>query len=193
MERLRQTPSQTVGPFFAYGLTAEQYGYRYDSVIHGSMVGDEVDGKRICITGNVFDGKGVAIPDAMIELSQVDETGRYRLIPVERGDADFIGFGRLGTGTDAKRRFRFTTLKPGSFNGQAPHINIILFMRGSLRHLYTRLYFSDEQNEHDVLLNSVDPARKQTLIAQRKEVNGDIEYHFDIHMQGAKETVFFDL
>lgn len=193
MERLRQTPSQTVGPFFAYGLTAEQYGYRYDSIVHGSLVGDEVSGRRICITGNVLDGNGAAIPDAMIELSQVDETGRYRLIPVERGDAEFIGFGRLGTGTDAKRRFRFTTLKPGSFNGQAPHINIILFMRGSLRHLYTRLYFSDEQNEHDVLLNSVDPARKQTLIAQRKEVNGDIEYQFDIHMQGEKETVFFDL
>lgn len=193
MERLRQTPSQTVGPFFAYGLTAEQYGYRYDSIVHGSLVGDEVSGRRICITGNVLDGNGAAIPDAMIELSQVDETGRYRLIPVERGDAEFIGFGRLGTGTDAKRRFRFTTLKPGSFNGQAPHINIILFMRGSLRHLYTRLYFSDEQNEHDILLNSVDPARKQTLIAQRKEVNGDIEYQFDIHMQGEKETVFFDL
>lgn len=193
MERLRQTPSQTVGPFFAYGLTAEQYGYRYDSIVHGSLVGEEVSGRRIYITGNVFDGNGATIPDAMLELSQVDETGRYRLIPVERSDEDFIGFGRLGTGTDSKHRFRFTTVKPASFNLYAPHINIILFMRGSLRHLYTRLYFSDEKNEHDVLLNSVDPARRQTLIAQRREVNGEIEYHFDIHMQGEKETVFFDL
>ena len=193
MEKLRQTPSQTVGPFFAYGLTARQYGYDYTSILDGSMVRDGSAGAQIFISGQVFDGAGKVIPDAMLELSQVDENGSYGLDPIENENTGFIGFGRMGTGTSADHHFRFTTIKPGSFNGQAPHINVILFMRGSLRHLYTRLYFSDENNETDPLLLSVDPARLQTLIAQRINESGSITYQFDIYMQGEKETLFFAL
>ena len=157
MEKIRQTPSQTVGPFFAYGLTARQYGYDYTSILNDILVGDDAPGKRIYITGNVFDGKGDAIPDAMIELCQADANGKYRAVPIQQHNADFIGFGRLGTGTTVDNRFRFLTVKPGSVAGQAPHINVILFMRGSLRHLFTRIYFSDETNENDALFMSIEP------------------------------------
>ena len=83
MEKLRQTPSQTVGPFFAYGLTARQYGYDYTSILDGSMVRDGSAGAQIFISGQVFDGAGKVIPDAMLELSQVDENGSYGLDPIE--------------------------------------------------------------------------------------------------------------
>jgi protocatechuate 3,4-dioxygenase, alpha subunit len=193
MEKLRQTPSQTVGPFFAYSLTAEQYGYPFNSIINGSLVGDDTDGERIHITGSIFDGNGNTISDAMIELWQADQQGKYRIVPIQKKNNDFIGFGRLGTGANPDHHFRFITIKPGSVDRQAPHINVILFMRGSLRQLYTRLYFSDEINKNDALLDSIDATRRQTLIAERKEANATIEYHFDIHMQGEKETVFFDV
>ena len=193
MEKLRQTPSQTVGPFFAYSLTAEQYGYDYNSIVNGSLISDETEGERIYITGNIFDGNGNTISDAIIELWQANNMGQYRTIPINHKNDGFSGIGRLGTGTNAKHTFTFTTIKPGSIEGQAPHINVIIFMRGSLHQLYTRMYFSDEVNENDPLLVSIDATRRQTLIAQRKEVNGITQYHFDIHMQGEKETVFFDL
>ncbi len=205
MERLRQTPSQTVGPFFAYSLTARQYGYPYDSLMNHDLVGsstpDEYPGaERIAIRGRVFDGQGTPIPDALIELWQADPLGKYRTAPINPGadhGAGFTGFGRLGTGTQPGAVFQFDTLRPGSTEtGSAPHINVLLFMRGSLRNLYTRLYFSDEAaaNAQDALLNAVDPDRRPTLIAQRNEgSNGFAVYTFDIWMQGEQETVFFAL
>ncbi|MBD0328195.1 MAG: protocatechuate 3,4-dioxygenase subunit alpha [Pyrinomonadaceae bacterium] len=195
MEKLRQTPSQTVGPFFAYSLTAEQYGYDYNSLINGLLMDNDTEGERIFITGNIYDGDGRTIPDAMVELWQADAQGHYRSLPINLKNDGFTGFGRLGTGTDAQHRFQFTTTKPGSVAGQAPHINVILFMRGSLRHLYTRLYFSDEAeaNSKDELLKTIPEERLNTLIAQRKEYAGGTAYHFDMHMQGEKETIFFDV
>lgn len=193
MERLQQTPSQTVGPFFAYSLTAAQYGYDYNSIINGSLLEDDTEGKRIYITGNIYDGNGATILDAMIELWQADAKGNYIVLPINKNNNGFTGFGRLGTGTNDEHRFTFTTIKPGSVNGQSPHINVILFMRGSLHTLYTRIYFPDEASENDPLLNAVDEARRQTLIATRKEISGSIVYHFDIHMQGENETVFFQV
>jgi protocatechuate 3,4-dioxygenase alpha subunit len=193
MEKLRQTPSQTIGPFFAYSLTAEQYGYDFSSIVSGSLIDDDTEGQHIFITGNIFDGHGNSISDAMIELWQADANGNYKTqypgIPVS--GIPFTGFGRLGTGTDTRHRFTFKTIKPGSINGQVPHINVMLLMRGSLHVLYTRIYFSDEANEKDPLLSLADAARRQTLIAQRSEIKGCVTYHFDIHLQGEKETIFF--
>jgi protocatechuate 3,4-dioxygenase, alpha subunit len=196
MEKLRTTPSQTIGPFFAYSLTAEQYGYDFNSLINSNLTDVNTEGVRIFITGRILDGNGNTINDAMIELWQADPKGQYRLTPINHKNAGFTGFGRLGTGTNAEHRFTFSTLKPASISeGQAPHINVILFMRGSLRHLYTRLYFSDETkaNAKDPLLIAVKPNRRNTLIAQRKDVNGQIFYTFDIKIQGEGETVFFDV
>ncbi|MDB5240935.1 MAG: pcaG [Spirosoma sp.] len=201
MEQLRQTPSQTVGPFFAYGLTAEQYGYPYDSLMNHSLVSPDTPGERIYITGRIVDGNNVSITDALIELWQADPQGQYRTSPIEHNtaaqtDRGFLGFGRMGTGTLPDGQFKFTTLKPGAIgDGSAPHINVLLLMRGALLNLYTRLYFSDEPaaNAQDALLNAVAPERRATLLAHREEVNGETRYVFNIHMQGSNETVFFSL
>jgi protocatechuate 3,4-dioxygenase, alpha subunit len=184
-----QTPSQTVGPFFAYGLTAEDDGYKYSQIVNGKLLtGNRVDGERITITGSILDGAGNLIPDAMIEIWQADVSGRYdsRL---------FVGFGRASTGSSKDSRFRFDTIKPGSVRGAAPHINLVVFMRGLLVHAFTRLYFSDERNlnENDEVLNNIPAERRHTVIAQRNDGQNEVSYHFDIYMQGENETVFFDI
>ena len=196
MERICLTPSQTIGPFFAYSLAAEQYGYDYNSVVNGFLLDPAEEGERIYITGNVFDGAGNTVHDALIELWQADAKGEYRRLPINKKNDGFTGFGRLGTGTNATHKFSFITIKPGAVEKQqAPHINVILFMRGSLLPLYTRIYFSDEEeaNSKDELLNNIEPSRRNTLIAQRTEKPGLVEYIFNIQMQGENETVFFDI
>lgn len=170
-----QTPSQTVGPYFAYGLTPEQYLYDFKQLVGNQLVSPINDPNAITITGKVFDGEGVVIPDAMIEI----------------WDASSKRFGRFGTGTDTENRFIFHTVKPGSVAGQAPHLSVIVFMRGQLIHAYTRIYFPDEAeaNAADEVLNAVPAERRQTLIATQTASG----YNFDIHMQGEYETVFFDI
>ena len=182
-----QTPSQTVGPYFAYGLTAQQYHYPHGQIVDGEIVGEAVQG-RVRIVGGVFDGRGAAIPDAMIEFWQADSEGRF-------GAEGFGGFGRQGTGTDAEGRFIFETIKPGATAGAAPFITIVIFMRGLLTHVYTRLYFADEAaaNAADPVLATVPAERRRTLMAAREKTSGGVQYRFDIHMQGVDETVFFDL
>lgn len=179
MSELLQTPSQTVGPYFAYGLTPKQYGYNHTNIITGSLVDETRAGEHIQIIGHVLDGEGVPIPDAMIELWQ----------------SDIQAIGRFGTGTDAQNRFIFNTIKPQSVEGQAPHANVIVLMRGLLVHAFTRVYFSDEKeaNQKDEVLQSVPEDRRSTLIAQRSELGGKTTYTFNINMQGDNETVFFDV
>jgi protocatechuate 3,4-dioxygenase, alpha subunit len=195
--RLKQTPSQTVGPFFAYGLTPEQYGYPFRSLAGPSLVDSDTPGERIRITGRVLDGAGNPVPDAMLEIWQADGEGRYAHPADTRGsNLRFKGFGRCGTGTDPESRFAFETIKPGAIgNGQAPHVNVILFMRGMLTHVFTRIYFDDEAeaNARDPVLAGVEEARRRTLIAQRTTAPGGTVYRFDLHMQGPDETVFFDV
>jgi protocatechuate 3,4-dioxygenase, alpha subunit len=183
----KQTPSQTVGPYFAYGLASQQYHYDIGQVVDGAMAA-EGDPNRIRIVGRVFDGHGARIPDALIEIWQADAAGRY-------GVEGHAGFGRFGTGTDAEDRFIFDTIKPGATSGQAPFLTLVVLMRGLLAHVYTRLYFSDEPtaNAADPVLATVPPERRHTLIAQREESATGVVYRFDIHMQGDNETVFFDL
>jgi protocatechuate 3,4-dioxygenase alpha subunit len=195
--RLKQTPSQTVGPFFAYGLTPDQYGYPFRALAGSVMIDDDTPGERIRITGRVLDGAGNPVPDAMIEIWQVDGEGRYAHPADGRGsNVRFKGFGRCGTGTDAEHRFEFATIKPGPIgDGQAPHVNVIVFMRGMLCHVFTRIYFDDEAeaNASDPVLASVEKARRHTLIAARQATAGGTVYRFDLHMQGPEETVFFDV
>jgi protocatechuate 3,4-dioxygenase alpha subunit len=193
----RQTPSQTVGPFFAFGLTAPQYGYPHDAIASGDLADASVPGGRIEILGQVLDGAGVPVVDAMIEIWQADSEGRYAHPADGRpSNQNFRGFGRFGTGTAEDNTFRFRTIKPGSVDGeQAPHINVIVFMRGMLTHAYTRIYFSDEEvvNARDPVLLSVPEDRRATLIARRDAISANPLYRFDIHMQGDDETVFFDV
>lgn len=197
---LTQTASQTVGPYFAYGLTPEQYRYDFASLADGAMASDDVSGERIRIEGVVFDGAGAPVNDAMIEIWQANAFGRYNHPDDRRDDRtlepDFKGFGRVGTGTDSHNRFIFQTIKPGPISaGQAPYLNVIVFMRGLLSHAYTRLYFSDEAaaNAQDPVLSQVPEDRRETLVATRADTAVGPVYRFDIHMQGDRETVFFDV
>ncbi len=195
-----QTPSQTVGPYFAYGLAPELYRYPHRSAVTEKLLQSGTEGERIRIEGRVLDGEGQPIPDAMIELWQANAHGRYNHPADQRNDnlldPDFKGFARTGTGVDPENRFVFDTVKPGAIgDGQAPHLNLIVFMRGLLTHLYTRIYFSDEAeaNAADPVLASVPEDRRGTLIAQRDEAPGGTVYRIDLHMQGPDETVFFDV
>ena len=191
-----QTPSQTVGPYFAYGLTASQYGYDFDQPFDAVVALDNASGERIRLEGRVIDGDGNPIGDALVEISQPDSNGRYPQTPAEAREIGFRAFGRAGTGTDAQNRFVFHTVKPGAQSpGEAPHINVIVLMRGLLLHAFTRVYFSDEAeaNGKDAVLASVPAERRHTLIAERVAQGGAVSYRFDIRMQGADETVFFDV
>ena len=193
---LKQTPSQTVGPYFAYGLAPTQYGYPLRSIASGQLVYGDTEGERIRVEGRVLDGNGASVFDALIEIWQADAQGRYAHPADPRGsNASFKGFGRIGTGTDPEHRFVFDTVKPGRVDAaQAPHINVVVMMRGVLNHLFTRIYFSDEAaaNASDLVLKAVPADRRETLIAKRHDTTAGVVYRFDIHMQGLQETVFLD-
>ena len=187
---MKQTPSQTVGPFYSIGLTDREMN---------SLIPDGTHGQRIRIEGQVIDGDGKPVPDAMIEIWQANAYGRYNH-PEDKQekplDASFTGWGR--SGTDPNGFYFFDTIKPGpvpaSESVQAPHINVTVFARGMLVHAFTRIYFSDEPaNDIDPVLNSISKERRQTLVASCREENGKTVYRFDIRLQGVGETVFFDV
>ena len=196
MTQLKQTPSQTVGPFFAYGLTPTQYGYDLKSLFTPVLAQPHAQGEHIRITGQVFDGAGQSVLDALVEISQPDASGRPVTSVADAQAKGFTGFGRCGTGTLPDHHFAFDTVKPGAAApGQAPFINVCVTMRGLLVHTFSRIYFDDEApaNSQDAVLTSVPDERRNTLIARRTMTGAGPVYRFDIHMQGEKETVFFDL
>jgi protocatechuate 3,4-dioxygenase, alpha subunit len=155
-----RTPSQTVGPYFAIGLTREAQN-------------EIVPGGAVKISGRVLDGEGEPVPDAVVEISQPGEGATL--------------WGRCGT--DAGGRFEFFTEKPVAAGGEAPTLDVMVFARGLLRHLVTRMYFPDEAeaNASDPVLSSLEPHEAATLVAQPEE--GALR--FDIHLQGDAQTVFF--
>jgi protocatechuate 3,4-dioxygenase, alpha subunit len=192
------TPSQTVGPFFKYGLTPHGQ-YAWDDAFTSNLVTPDASGERIRVEGRVFDGDGQPVPDAMLEIWQADAQGRFadpqdkRALP----NATFKGFGRCGT--DANGAYAFDTIKPGAVpdpdgKPQAPHLLLAVFARGMLRHLYTRIYFGDEAaNGGDPVLALVPSDRRMTLIAERQPGNGNAVYQLELRLQGDSETVFFDV
>lgn len=193
--KLKQTTSQTVGPYFAYGLAPTQYGFDYASLFSADLVSDATPGEHITVLGQVFDGAGKTVFDALIEINQADSKGKFLSTRAQRAKTGFRGFGRCGTGTIAGDYFAFKTIKPGAIgDGQAPFIDVIVTMRGLLNHLFTRIYFSDEAaaNDKDPVLSALPQARRLTLIAKRTERSGAVSYVFNIYMQGDQETVFFD-
>ena len=199
MTQYKQTPSQTVGPYFAYGLAPTQYGYDFKSLFTPVLAQSHAEGEHIRITGRVLDGAGKPVNDALIEINQADANGQ-RISSVEESERKgFTGFGRCGTGTLAGNYFSFDTVKPGALSpGQAPFIDVCVTMRGLLVHTFTRIYFSDEAaaNAKDDVLSRVPAERRATLVAVREDTNAGPVYRFDIYMQDSaagKETVFFDL
>lgn len=189
------TASQTVGPFFAPALLRED-------ARRNVLVRPETAGERIRIEGRVLDGDGAPVPDALIEIWQANAHGRYNH-PADQGpaplDPSFLGFGRSGTAEDGS--YWFETVRPGRvpFDGerlQAPHVCVTVFARGLLNHAVTRLYFEDEAaNAGDPVLQCVPVERRATLLASRVagRDGAQVVYRFDIVLQGAGETAFFNL
>ena len=177
--------SQTVGPFFHVGPGASDKC--------GVVAGPGVPGERLRLRVQVLDGDGAPVGDAMIELQQADATGAYPAPPARPDDPPpaFTGFGRLATSEEGTCCFE--TIRPGaSAPDQAPHITLCLFMRGLLRHLVTRVYFEgDPALDRDAILALVPADRRSTLLARRA---GDgVTWDVVVRLQGANETVFFDV
>lgn len=191
------TPSQTVGPYFAYGLTPKPT-YDWPELITNNLLTPDVSGERIRIEGRVLDGDGAPLRDSMLEIWQADASGRYAHPLDARGlpNSAFRGHGRTGTNDDG--HFFFETIKPGAVPGpdgrmQAPHISLTVFARGMLKHCNTRIYFQGEpSNNSDPILALVPAERRPTLIARREERDSTVAYVFDVNLQGEKETVFFE-
>ena len=180
------TPSQTVGPFFAFSLTPGDYAYA--GVAEDDLRTDDAAGETILIEGRLTDGDGAPVPDGVIEIWQADGAGNY----AGRGaNTTFKGFGRSET---KGGRFAFRTVKPGAAAGEAPHINVNVFARGIQKQMFTRIYFEGEEaNETDPVMMLVPADRRATLIARRDGmVDGLARYVFDIRLQGERETVFFE-
>lgn len=183
------TPSQTVGPFFSLGL---EHFYASNLALPDSSQ------PTVLVKGNILDGDGLPVPDAMMEIWQADSHGKYAQPKDVRNKTikqSFEGFGRVPTNDDGA--FRFTTIKPGCVPGpggsvQAPHLVISIFTRGLLKRLVTRMYFPNEPaNTADFVLNLVERDRRATLIA-RQSSEGMSVLEWNVVLQGPDETVFFD-
>ena len=202
--KLQETPSQTAGPYVHIGLIPHQAGFQiFANSLGAVMVAPETLGERIRIEGRVFDGTGAPCRDVLVELWQANAAGKYSS-PADMQDKPldpaFRGWGR--TGTDfATGVYAFDTIKPGAVTGRhggpmAPHVSLWLVSRGINIGLSTRMYFGDEAsaNAEDPVLRIIEqPARRETLVAPRTERDGVAVYTFDIHLQGDRETVFFDI
>lgn len=191
---LKETPSQTGGPYVHIGLTpnfAEIEGvYPADPGVE--MATPEIAGDPILVTGRIFDGSGAPVTDAVVEIWQADFAGTYD----REGSA---GWGRQAT--DGEGRFRFVTVKPGRVpdpdgRPMAPHLSLWITARGINIGLHTRLHFGDEETanaEDPVLARIPDARRRKTLVAARGDDDGRAVYSLDIRLQGEDETVFFDI
>lgn len=198
IELLKETPSQTAGPYVHIGLALAAAGNPSRAQeICNQLAKPEAAGEHISLVGQVYDGNGHLVRDAFLEIWQADHEGRYdSAFDLEK---PFNGFGRTATTFDAGE-WTLSTIKPGVLSNadgvpMAPHINISLFARGINIHLQTRLYFADEAeaNARDPVLNLIEqPQRRETLLAQPCMVDGQSAYRFDIRIQGEGETVFFD-
>jgi len=182
------TASQTVGPYFAIGLS-----YRNSN----ALCAEACAGEHLSVSGHVFDANGMIVPDAQLELWQADSEGRFA--GVDRADKGtssegFEGFARVPT--DERGEFSFDTVRPGIVplpdgTPQAPHIVVLLSMRGILKHLFTRIYFAgDPRNESDPILLAV-PADRRHLLCAQPDQGRPGNFSWNIHLQGENETPFF--
>tara|TARA_B100000123_G_scaffold68593_1_gene48677 strand:- start:1818 stop:2447 length:630 start_codon:yes stop_codon:yes gene_type:complete len=205
LEYLKETASQTAGPYVHIGLIPKQAGFDiFENNFTNIMADENTRGERIIIEGRVIDGTGTPLRDALLEIWQANADGRYNheLDRQNTGeiDANFRGWGRTGTDFETAV-YRFETIKPGVVTGRngrdmAPHVNFWIVARGINIGLNTRMYFGDEQNanEADPVLNLIEQAeRRKTLIATRDDSGAVPVYRFDIVLQGENETVFFDI
>jgi protocatechuate 3,4-dioxygenase, alpha subunit len=201
---LRQTASQTAGPYVHIGLAPQAAGFDiFENNFGHVLAGPNTRGERIMIEGRVIDGTGTPVRDALVECWQANAYGKYNH-PADRQDKeldpDFRGWGRAAADF-ATGVWRFETVKPGAVPGrnkrqQAPHVSLWIVARGINVGLSTRLYFADEgeANAADPVLNLIEiESRRSTLVAERSQRGAEVVYHLDIVLQGENETVFFDV
>ena len=200
LDVLKETPSQTAGPYVHIGLMPNFVGVHgaHAEDLGGRMINDKTKGERITIEGRVIDGGGEPLRDCVVEIWQADAAGLYPSPSESRCTADpnFTGWGRAASDPHSGE-FRFETIKPGRVpfpdgRMQAPHLSLWIIARGINVGLNTRLYFGDEAeaNAADPILARIEQrSRVQTLIARR---SGNL-FALDIHLQGPDETVFFDI
>ncbi len=199
---LKETPSQTAGPYVHIGLAPGAAGFKiFKQELGWDIAGPHAGGERIRIEGLVTDGTDSPIKDVMLEVWHANSEGVYAH-PEDGGAVEegFRGWGRVITDFETGE-WAFETIKPGPTRGrnvgtQAPHINLWIVARGINIGLNTRMYFDDEAeaNAKDPVLNIVEwERRRATLIARRSERDGQVVYRFDIKLQGEDETVFFDI
>lgn len=202
LDYLKETPSQTAGPYVHIGLAPGAAGFDiYGQELGWDIAGPNAQGERIRVEGLVIDGTGSPVKDVLLEAWQANAAGIYAH-PEHAGAVEdgFRGWGRVITDF-ATGEWGFDTVKPGAVPGrngtvQAPHINLWIVARGINVGLNTRLYFEDEAeaNAADPVINMIEwENRRQTLIARRSEAGGKVVYRFDIRLQGENETVFFDI
>ncbi len=200
LEYLKESPSQTAGPYVHIGCTPNFTGIEmYGGDLGTSMKTGPVKGEEITIKGTVYDGTGTPLRDALIEIWQPDAAGLFPSANETRGAADpnFTGWGR-SPGDMTTGEFVFETVKPGAVpwpdgQMQAPHITAWIVARGINIGLHTRIYFEDEAdaNAIDPILSRIEHQNRVPTLLAKKEKDG--EYRFDIHLQGPNETIFFDI
>ncbi|MEO0400931.1 MAG: protocatechuate 3,4-dioxygenase subunit alpha [Pseudomonadota bacterium] len=200
LNTLRESPSQTAGPYVHIGCVPNFSGIAiYGGDLGAVMKTGPVQGEEITIKGTVYDGMGTPLRDAMIEIWQPDAAGLFRSANETRGAADpnFTGWGR-SPGDMVTGEFTFDTVKPGRVpwpDGrlQAPHITVWIVARGINIGLHTRIYFEDEDtaNAEDPILTRIEHQNRIPTLLAKPEASG--VYRFDIHLQGTQETVFFDM
>lgn len=201
---LKETPSQTAGPYVHIGLAPKAAGFEiFEGQLGDDIAGPNAMGEAIRVEGAVMDGNGRPLKDVMLEVWQANAAGihAHREDP-RHGEVEpgFRGWGRVISDFETGL-WAFETVKPGSVTGRsgapmAPHLSLWIVARGINIGLQTRLYFEDEAqaNAKDPVLNLIEQAhRRPTLIAARSERDGKPVYRFDIHLQGPNETVFFDV
>ncbi|MEM8837165.1 MAG: protocatechuate 3,4-dioxygenase subunit alpha [Pseudomonadota bacterium] len=192
---LKESPSQTAGPYVHIGLMPTDAGFDiYRRELGRDITGPNAKGERITVSGTVTDGTGAPVKDVLIEIWQANAAGVYPGTgEVEEG---FRGWGRIAPDFETGE-WSFETVKPGAVPGRsdtpmAPHINLWIVARGINIGLNTRLYFADEEvaNATDPVLNLIEQVhRRKTLIAAKDGAG----YRLDIVLQGENETVFFDV
>jgi protocatechuate 3,4-dioxygenase, alpha subunit len=188
---LTPTPSQTVGPYFHLGCT--------NNHVVSCIAGPDAKGERVRLICRVFDGDGVPVDDAMIEIWQADSEGNYNTSTGAQGteaDPDCAGFGRMAT--DANGKCFFETIKPGRVPGingrsQAPHFNVSVFARGILKRLTTRIYFADDPSNQECPILALVPEERRATLLARPDRGNPGDWHFEVHLCGKDETVFFDV